>query len=435
MKNMFFTMTKRFTKYPGFIALVFLFPAMVSGNVYTLKDCIDMAEKNNFSVLKSRENILIAQSQNLLSYSEMLPYANVNSSVTRNSSVFGIDPYTDTYSENISLNQTVLDISSIYDIRSSRIQVKESVSSFKAVRNEVEFSVASSFFDFLRKRKLLGVKELGFKESEENFRKANVMFDVGSISKLDLLRSEVVRNQSELDLLKAKRDMELSRENLAYLIGSEPGAEFDVKEESLLVKEYNMEDYEKLLGKIKESNPGIEASRLSILKSRAQLSSSYCKYLPKLSVQGSYGYSGDKFSFSKDDWQENDSWSIGTSVTLPLFTGFSRMANVEQNKTTVRIRELDLADAVAQKAIELRKSLLAMDEAKRSLALSGRNFEKANLSYRMMQEKYDLGAATMIELMDAEQGFEQAQVTQISAYYDYLLASFYVTNMLGERIQ
>ncbi len=413
----------------------FFFATTVTGKVFTLSECIDMGIKSNLTIKKNRENVTIAQAQNLSSYSEILPYVSARSSVTRNSSVLGTNPYTDTYSENFSFSQTVFDLSSIYDIKASKLQTKGSVASFNAIRNQIEFAIASTFFDFLRKKKILVVKELGFKESDENLKKTKVMLDIGIISKVDLLRSEVVKNQAELDVIKAKKDMEISRANLAYLIGIEPDMEFDVKEESLSIRDYNIEEYKELFRKTKENNPDIESNKFSVSKSKAQLSSSFCRYLPTLSIQGSYGYSGDKFTFSKEDWQENDSWSVGASVTLPLFAGFSRMGNVKQSRAIVRMSELELDDVVMQKGIELRKSLLAIDEAKKSLVLSQKNLEQADLSYRMMQEKYTLGAATILELMDTEQDYEQAQVTQISAYFDLLLASFYVTNLLGERIK
>lgn len=414
--------------------LIFFFPTILSGKIYTLNECIDMAVRNNFSVRKSGENISLSQAQNLLSYSDMLPYISASSSVTRSSTAFGLDPYSDTYSSNISLTQTVFDLSSIYDIRGSRIRVKESIALHNATVNETEFTVAGFFFDFLKKRKLLGVKELGFSESEENLRKTQLMYDVGTFSKVDLLRAEVVKNQSELDLLKSKKDVELSKANLAYVVGLNPDLEFDVKEDSFDIKRYNISDYDSLLERVNENNPEILSERLSVSRSKTQLSSSYSRYFPTLSIHGSYGYSGDKFTFSKEEWDEKDSWSVGASVSLPLFTGFSRAANVRQSRALLRSNELGLDDAIARKGIELKKALLAIDEAQKTFTLAEKNLEKAELSYRMMQEKYNLGAATILELIDAEQDYEQAQVTEISTHFDLLLASFYVKNLLGKRI-
>ena len=407
---------------------------MILGKVYTLRECIDMAVRNNYSVRMSMDNISISQAQNLLSYSEMLPYISARSSVTRSSTTFGLDPYSDTYSTNISLNQTVLDLSSIFDIKSSRINLKESIALYRASVNEIEFLVASFFFDFLRKKKFLNVEELGFRESEENLRKTELMYDVGTISKVDLLRAEVVKNQSELDLLKADKDLKLAKANLAYAVGFDPNMDFDIKEDSFEIKSYSISNYDSLLDVVGENNLEIIAERLLVSRGKAQLSASYCRYLPVLSISGSYGYSGDKFTFSREEWDENDSWSIGASVSLPLFTGFSRSANIKQNRASLRIKELGLNDVVSRKAIELKKALLSIDEAQKAFILAEKNLEKAELSYRMTQEKYNLGAATILELIDAEQSYEQAQVTGISTYFDLLLTSYYVTNILGERI-
>jgi len=137
---------------------------------------------------------------------------------------------------------------------------------------------------------------------------------------------------------------------------------------------------------------------------------------------------------SKENWERNDSWSVGANLTLPLFTGFSRAAEIRGNKANLNIKEIELNDTIKQKGIELKKALLAIKETKKTLNLAEKNLEQAELSYKMVKEKYNLGAATILDLTGAEQDYEQAQVSKISAYYDLLLAKLYVTNLLGENI-
>jgi outer membrane protein TolC len=412
----------------------FLLPLFLSGEILSLEECLEMAFKNNYGLRMSVENVSLSRSQNQMSYSEMLPYVSAQSSVSRSPTSYGVEPYSDIYSTSVSVTQTVFDISTVFDIQSSRAKLKESVVLYEAAVREVELSVAGTFFDLLKKKRLLFVRELGYRESEENLRKTELMYEIGTVSKIDLLRSEVVKNQSELDLLRAERELELSRANLAYAIGFSREGELDVREDSFEIQEYLVSDYDSLLEKVITHNAEIEAQRQAVSSGKAQLASSFCRYLPKLTVSGSYGYSGDKFTTSRDEWDAHDSWSIGASVSLPLFTGFSRSAGIRQSKAALRLEEIGLDDIVTQKGIELKKALLSLNEARKTHILAEKNFEKAELSYRMVQEKYNLGAATIIELIDAEQDFEEAQVTEISSYFDLLLSSFYITNLLGERI-
>jgi outer membrane protein TolC len=260
------------------------------------------------------------------------------------------------------------------------------------------------------------------------------MYDVGTISKIDLLRGEVVKNQSELDLLMAEKDLALAKANLAYLIGIDPWEEYDLEQDSVVFQEFRSTDYDSLLQIVLEKNLEIVAERLSLSSTKDQLRSAYFNYFPIVSVSGSYGYSGDKFTFEKDEWDRQDSWSVGVSISLPIFTGFSRAAGIKQNRALLTSGEIALNDMVAKKEIELKSALLAIDEAEQAYALADKNLEKAELSYRMVQEKYELGASTIIELIDAQQDFEQAQVSHISSYYDKVLASIAVSHLLGERI-
>lgn len=409
-------------------------PAISFAKTCTLKECIGLALKNSYVIRQSRESIALSEAQNLLSYSEMLPYVSAQSSVTRSSSTFGVDPYTDLYSTSVSARQTVLDLSTLFAIRGSRSKVKESVALHEAALSRVEYMVAGYFYDLLRKKWLLEVRSLAFREGEENLRKSQLMYDVGTISKIDLLRAEVVKNQAELDLLKAETDLSLSKANLAYLIGLDPGEDIELEQDSAAVSEYSSSDYDSLLSAVLEKNPEIAAERLSVSSGKDQLRAAYFMYFPTVSLSGSYGYSGDKFTMEKEEWDAHDSWSAGVTLSFPLFTGFSRTASIKQTRASVTTQEISLEDMIAQKEIDLKKALLTIDEAQQAYALAEKNLEKAELSYRMVQEKYALGAATIIELIDAEQDFEQAQVSFISSYFDKVLASIAVSHLLGERI-
>jgi outer membrane protein TolC len=49
-----------------------------------------------------------------------------------------------------------------------------------------------------------------------------------------------------------------------------------------------------------------------------------------------------------------------------------------------------------------------------------------------MQEKYNLGAANILELLDAEVSFKQAESDQVEAWYDYNLAVAQFEKAIGK---
>ncbi|OQX52452.1 MAG: hypothetical protein B5M53_08445 [Candidatus Cloacimonas sp. 4484_209] len=208
------------------LLFIILFPTIASAKIYTLTDCINLAKRNNFSIRKTAQNIAVTKAQYLSSYATILPNINATSSISRNSSILGDNMYNDTYSTNVSFNETVLDLPSIYRIKSLKKQLKGGIISYNAAASNLEISVANAFYDLLKKEKLLEVKKLGLSESEQNLKKTRLMYNLGTLSKVDLLRAEVIKNQSELDLLTAKKEKELSQANLIYLIGLQPDAEF-----------------------------------------------------------------------------------------------------------------------------------------------------------------------------------------------------------------
>jgi outer membrane protein len=111
--------------------------------------------------------------------------------------------------------------------------------------------------------------------------------------------------------------------------------------------------------------------------------------------------------------------SVSFQVSIPIFTGFSRQRQVSQAynqaedaRYNLRAEELRIRTAVTQAYDNL-------TAAYRVVQLEERNRNLAEEQLQMQQRRYALGAAALLELMDAQTTLSTAEQAYLNALYDF----------------
>jgi outer membrane protein len=111
--------------------------------------------------------------------------------------------------------------------------------------------------------------------------------------------------------------------------------------------------------------------------------------------------------------------AIGANISLPIFDGFQREERVEQARVnraaaryTERARELQLTADVTAAYLTLTTSVRTVD-------IQDQNASAARQALALAEERYRLGASTIVDVADARAAYERADNDRISAVYDY----------------
>jgi outer membrane protein len=107
------------------------------------------------------------------------------------------------------------------------------------------------------------------------------------------------------------------------------------------------------------------------------------------------------------------------TVSLPLFTGFSRERQVE----SARVAEQDARERVRAQELSLRTGVqagvAAVETARRTVELESRNRELATEQLTMEKERYRVGASSFLQLQEAETIKARADRSYLAALYTY----------------
>ena len=250
--------------------------------------------------------------------------------------------------------------------------------------------------------------------------------ELGRATRSDSLRSQVDLNNAQLALLNARNNARTRTFELTEVIGSEtlvgPTAEAE-----LAVTEIPF-TRDELFAIADVSAPGLQAASVAVEAAEAAVSGARSSYLPTISLNGGYGWANQEFPPS------NRSWSIGLTGSYPLFNGFQRetqvfraQATADQARQAERAARLNLSSLLDARYATAQSALAGVD-------LAEQNVELSEESLRVVQERYQLGLATILELQDAQITFTQSEIDLVSRRFDYEAAVATIEALLGRRL-
>jgi outer membrane protein len=120
------------------------------------------------------------------------------------------------------------------------------------------------------------------------------------------------------------------------------------------------------------------------------------------------------------------------AVTLPLFDGFATDSRVAAARSQM-ITAKETHDALLRNLeSEVRQSLLSYQEATEREALGRRAMASASENLNLIQQKYNVGSATILDLIDAQVQLQRAASELVSALADIRVAEALVDRVRGK---
>lgn len=107
------------------------------------------------------------------------------------------------------------------------------------------------------------------------------------------------------------------------------------------------------------------------------------------------------------------------TVSLPIFTGFSRAFRLSQARAQQEDADEDVRARRLSVRTEVHARYLALQTAYQAIAVQASSRESARDQLRLAQDRYRLGAGSALELSDAQNAVQRAEGDYITAVYDY----------------
>lgn len=420
----------------------------------TADRAVQIALRKNSQVIQAEASVLDSRSGLWSAYSGVLP--RVSGSWSRSGSYSKTPPSVSVFqildttivsradetvresyttSPGLSGSWSVLNLSSWRGVQSAQKGMQAAKLSRTATRNDVVLSVRRQFYEVVKAYHLLRVSSGALKLARDNERRVRALFEVGSVSKSDLLKARVQTSQGQLDSLMSDHNVISQRIALASQLGIAEAEVGDV--DTTLTASARAVDRSTLLADARRSRPDLRAAEADVKAAEAGLSSARFARLPYVTAGGSYDFKTSTRSKTAVVGQEprsgfsdvDRSASGQIALNLDVFDGLATDARITSARARL-MRARETRDALVRNLdSEVQQSVLGHQEAVEREALARDALASASENLNLVQQKYNVGSATILELIDSQVQLQRAQNDLVTA-----LAAIRVAEATIERV-
>jgi len=405
----------------------------------TLEDAIRLAEVVQPRVVQAQGAVLNAEARVRSAKGAYLPSLNLQTSTNQSYSgvpsrvdpITGIPTGSASGSVSSSLSSSV-DLFTGFrrgaESRAARANSDAAEASFVDARFQQALTTANQFFDALAARQLVSVREASVRRAEEQLKVSVNKLAAGSATRSDSLRSRVTLGNAQLQLVQAQAQLATAEANLARLIGQT--GRVRAAEDSSFYRTGGSIDSTAIRAEAESRSPQIEAARASAVASGASLRAARAAYWPTVSLSGNYGFNGSK----SNDYSLFSNRSVSLSLSWPLFNRFAREQNIETQENAARLADAQAAETGRLISANITTQLAQLQAAETRISITQTSVAAAQEDLRVQQERYRLGASTIVDVLTSQEALNQAEVDAVNARFDYLRARAQIEAIIGRSL-
>jgi outer membrane protein TolC len=285
------------------------------------------------------------------------------------------------------------------------------------------------FYNVIANAALVRVADAQVKRAQQQLRISIDKLHAGSATRSDSLRSTVEYGNARIALLQAQAALATAQAELGRQIGVD-GLVRAVADSTLPA----MPDTTDLRRTAFSSSPAVEQAEAQARSARAQVWSARSQYWPSVTLSYSNSHQGSKDPVPPifSPYPETSQWTLGLS--WPLFNGFTRETNQTIASVARDLAEAQAADARRQVGAQLTQQLAALSTASEQITIADANLTAAQEDLRVQNERYRVGAATILDLLTSQAALTQAEVNVIQTRFNYLIARAQLEATVGRTL-
>ncbi len=394
------------------------------GQSLTLEECISIALENNPSIGSSEYNVRESEARVSEVRSGYFPTINLNSGASRTDPAGGI--IRESYNAGVTGRYTIFEggrTTAAYNAAKSNYEA----SSYQHESNVLAliFRVKQNYYTVLQSERLIAIAGASLERSQLYLEYANARYEAGLAPKSDVTKAEVEVSNAELSLIRARNRRNTSVGALNVTLGKPAYTDIHIVDNLGEMDVRELEDINALARTALNNRPDYKRfdSQLNVQRSNIQIARS--EYLPFVSLDMSYNYSGAEISGLRD------SWYLGLSLNIPLFNGFSTSSRVTQAKASMQSLELQRESFQDQISLEVWNAYLYVNESIEMIENTKKSVEHARENLEIAEAEYQEGLNSMIHVIDAETLLVNAEQNYIDSLADYRIAIAELENTIG----
>jgi outer membrane protein len=416
-------------------------PSQARARPIALADAVRLAQRNAPATVQARGQIASGTAALRSAYGAFLPNINVSAGSSRLPGTERFDsegrPFTTDsrwqYSSGLSANMELFSgFRRFSELRGARADIASAEANETLQEFNIALSVKQQYYNVLAARESEAAALSQLEQAQQQLRAATARIAQGAATKSDSLRSIIQVGNARLALLTAQNNLHVGNTTLSRLIGASDlvTAVDDSSEVALSATLDSMQ-----LAALANEGPSVRQAVAASTAAQAAARTARSPYLPTVSMSLSRSGGGLDNPFGFGDQPYLYTNNLRFQLSYPLFNGFTREEQLTRARVQEDVANANLRDARLAAQQQLVQHFGSLRLAEERVEIQKASVEAAEEDLRVQQQRYSLGASTLVDLLTSQLTLNQARASLIQARLDARVALAQIEALIGRELR
>lgn len=391
----------------------------------SLSDAIAMAYANNPTLGRARAQQRATDEQFVQTRSALGPSVSAGGSVSyadKDQDFFGNRSYT---SLNVQASQTLFASGGIVSsIDAAKAGVLAGQQDVRSTESNVLLNVIQAYTAVRRDQAALKISQDNYDILKQQLDQTQAQFEAGQLTKTDVAQSQARLQAAAAQLASAQAQLDSDRASYVAIVGQAPVA---------LDPEPDLPglpaDFDTALDTAQKNNPDLQAALYAEQAAQARVKAERSAFGPTVALQA--GTSSSTPTNDLGSLHKNEGTSVTARFSVPLFSAGLNGARVRQ--------AIENADAQQETTEITRRGVISqvsqawsqMIAARSAVASNEEQVKAAQIAFEGVKTEQQVGLRTNIEVLNAEQELESAQLQLLDSQRTQYVAASQLLSVVG----
>jgi outer membrane protein len=338
------------------------------------------------------------------------------------------------HSAQLSSSLNIFDPARFYAVGQAKLRLEQAEIGEITQRYNTALQVKQQFFNALNARETEAAARAALETSQQSFNATRARVRAGSAISADSLQAMISYQNATISLLSAQNSARQASAALTRLVGSETPVQADPADTANFA--FVTIDSAALVAALDQS-PGMQSQQIQVDLAQYGRKTARARYWPRLSgLSWSRGGSGLGF-YGYDDlpFEYRKSYTTGVTISMPIWDNLNREDQLVQARLAAENAEVQFRDQRAAQQVQLAQLIGQLRTTQAQIEVQQLSLLAAEEALRVVTLRYQLGAATLLDVSTSQDQLNNARRSLISQRHAYRVARAQIEALIGRDLQ
>ncbi len=392
----------------------------------SLQDAMSIALKNSLDIQLAKNNLEANTINNDYGVAGGLPQVqgtvsenaqstSVNQKLNTGTIIDRTGTYSNSVSAGLSASMLVYNGKRIYTTK-KRLEQLEKLTreQLDSMIVGVEANVALKYFDIIRQQSYAKTLQRSIEVSQQKLNIVKTQQSVGMANNADLFQAQVDLNTQTQSLKSQQLIIDQAKTDLLALLTLKPDSTVEISDTIVVDKNITLDS---VMNSLYAKNPRLLAADIQIRINELREKEAAALRYPSLSVNTGYNYSRTQNGAGNVLLNQNYGPYVGANLSIPIFNGGIYKKQQQVAAIATRNAKLQKEISVRDYTANAVKSWQSYSNNLQQLQTAQENYQLSGRLLDLILQRFQLKQATIIEVITAQQSFENAGYLLINLSY------------------